>query len=269
MTNTVGRTIGVSIVGLGLLALVLSSPAGDQPAAETGQQPKSSPEWNAASAPPADPFARGEGNTPASSSVDDSADQMRAQTGDRLPSTAGTTAAVFERWSAASQRAARAVIEKYGQPDEVSDSQLVWHNTGAFKKTVVYKEELARSFPAPHADVLEQSIDYAVPFDKYGDLARLDGSLHADRTAGTLSARGPSEQDNFIALNLAHEVIAGKRSVDGARAAYAQAVTLLLAGKSTPYSQALLFKTRARGTADPDKAAISGSREDARSQPLP
>jgi hypothetical protein len=264
MTNNLGRTIGVSIVGLGLLALVISAPAGDQPSAETGR-PSPGQDWTAPGRAP-DPFAGGEA-APTQAPGDDIADQMRAQTGDRLPSPAGTADAVTDRWGSASQRAAKAIIEKYGQPDEVSDSRLVWHNTGAFIKTVVYKDALEHNFPAPHADVLEQFVEYSVPLDKYDDLARLDGSLHADRTAGTLSARGPDERDNFIALNLAHEVVEGKRSVDGARAAYAQTVQLTLAGKSSPYTQGLLFKTRGRGTPDPDRAAISGSREEARSEP--
>lgn len=244
MTNHFGRTVGVSIVALGLLALVLSAPAGDQ--------------INASETPP--PPAR---DWSTADTGDAAAEQLRAQTGDR-PVVNGLSAdSVLDAWGEASQKAAKAVIQRYGQPDEVSESALVWHNTGAFQKTIVHKEELPRNFPAPHADVLEQFVEYAVPYEKYGDLARFDGSLHADRTAGTLSARGPDEADNFIALNLAHEIIATGRTVESARQAYARASQLASSGKSTPYSAGLLFKTRGRAQPDPDRSVLPSSKPEA------
>ena len=229
MTNHFGRAIGLSVVSLGLLALILSAPAGDLSSA-------------------------GENSPLATADPGDSAaEELRAQTGDRILSSGLTAESVLDRWGEASQKAAKSIIEKYGQPDEVSEGRLVWHNTGAFQKTIVYKEELPRDFPSPHVDVLEQFVESNVPFEKYGDLARFDGSLHADRTSGLLSARGPSETDNFIALNLAHEIVATGRTVESAREAYARAAALEAAGKTSPYSQGLLFKTRGRAQPDPDK----------------
>ncbi len=225
MNQKLGRAVGVTIVGLGLLALVISAPAGDQtyPGTDVGER---------------------------------AADALRAETGDRLPMSAADTAdSIAASWGAASRRAAQAVMEKYGQPDEVSEGQLVWHNTGAFRKTVVYKEELSHNFPSPHADVLEQFIEFRYPIGRYDELARFDGSVHPDRTAGLLSARGASEQDNFAALNLAHEIALGRRTASSARSALARIQQLGASGKTSPYTQGLLFKARAHGQADPDAAA--------------
>lgn len=235
MTNHVGRAIGVSIVGIGLLALVLSSPGGGD-ATYAG-------------------YASAE--TGINNLGDSAADQMRSLTGDRMPSAKGALESVLSRWGDSSRAAAQAVIEKYGRPDEVSDGQLVWNNTGAFRKTIVYKDEVPHNFPVPHADVIEQFVEYKVPADKHSALARFDGSLRADRTTGLLSSRSSSERDNFAVLNLAHEVVTGKRTPEQARDQLARVAALTLSGKTSPYTQGLLFKSRARDHADMDRPAGS------------
>lgn len=225
MTNQLGRVVGVTIVGLGLLALVMSAPAGDQtlPGVDVG---------------------------------DRAADEMRAATGDRLPlAAAGAADSVSASWGKTSRRAAEAMFQKYGQPDEVSEGELVWHNTGEFQKTIVYKEELRHNFPAPHADVIEQFVEFRFPVGKYDELARFDGSVHADRTAGLLSARGATEADNFAALNLARDIAVGRRSAASARAALVRIHRLAASGKTSPYTQGLLFKARSHDQADPDVAS--------------
>lgn len=238
MTNHFGRAVGVSIVGLGLLALVISAPAGDQPYPAEAAATK--PDYT-------DPGDR-------------VAEQLRGMTGDRIPAAStGGAEAVVERWGETARRTALAVVEKYGQADEVSDGQLVWHNTGAFTKTIVYKEEIPHNFPAPHADVIEQFVELPVPVEKYTELARFDGSLHADRTTGLLSARHQSERDNILALNLAAEIVQGKRTAASARKVAAKAHALASSGKVSPYTQALLFKPRG-GSPDPDRPDRSASK---------
>jgi hypothetical protein len=158
----------------------------------------------------------------------------------------------IDGWGEAARRAADIVTQKYGEPDEVSDSQLIWHNTGMFRMTVVHKQPLAHNFPQPHSDVLEQFVEFRVPLERYADLARFDGSVRPDRTSGLVSARGSDEASNFAALNLAHEIAEGKRSPDSARRARAKIAQLASAGKTSPYTQGLLFKSSA-SAADPDQ----------------
>ena len=62
-------------------------------------------------------------------------------------------------------------------------------------------------FPAPHPDVMKQAIDYRVALDKYDDLAMYDGSVIVERTKGELAARCEMEGANFLAINLAHDVV--------------------------------------------------------------
>lgn len=144
-------------------------------------------------------------------------------------------------WPETARMAANNMIEKYGQPAETTPSMLVWYNTGPFKRTVVYKEELQHDFPMPHKDVLEQFIDYQVPADKFDELAMYDGSVIAERTKGELSARCDKEAANYLAINLAHDIIEGERSVEDARAFYASAIRKMLEGDKPAYMQSLQF----------------------------
>ena len=116
---------------------------------------------------------------------------------------------VIEDWKEASKTAAQDMMEMYGQPDEVTESVLIWHENGGWLRTVVYKNEIPHDFPTPHVDVVEQWVRYRVPPDMFDDLARFDGSVMAERTSGLLSARCEKESSNILALNLADEIARG------------------------------------------------------------
>jgi len=144
-------------------------------------------------------------------------------------------------WSEASRKAARALMTKYGPPTETTPTMWIWHKNGPWKRTVVYKDEVPHHFPVKHTDVVEQFIDYKVPVDKYDELAAYDGSVVAQRTVGELSARCDKEEMNFLAINLAHDVATGKRSVEEARRMYGDSAMKFMKGQSSPYVEKIQF----------------------------
>lgn len=91
-------------------------------------------------------------------------------------------------WPQESREAASLVIDQYGEPDETTETQLVWHRPGPWKRIVASKAFYRHDFPAPHIDSVESVIDYRVPADKVTPLARFDGSVVVERTAGGLGA---------------------------------------------------------------------------------
>ena len=163
---------------------------------------------------------------------------------------------VIRNWPDKAQEVANKTIERYGQPDEATPSMLIWYNNGPWKRTIVYREEVPHSFPKPHTDVLEQFIDYRVPPEKFDDLALYDGSVIAERTKGEISARCDKEEMNYLALNLAHDIITDKVSVDQARETYAETAAAAMQGEMRPYVQGLQFTAPKGDTADPDKPAM-------------
>lgn len=173
------------------------------------------------------------------------------------PSAAATNVDQLIRdWPDTPREVAQKMIQKYGPPHEATASKLVWHKTGPWKRTILSREEVKHNWPKPHTDVLEQVIDYRVPPDKFDDLAKYDGSVIAERTKGELSARCDKEEMNFLALNLANDVVTGKRSIEEARSFYTQTAVAAMKGETPEYVQGFRFQLPKGDTADPDKPAM-------------
>ena len=159
---------------------------------------------------------------------------------------------IITDWPDTAKKAAKEMMDKYGNPDELTESMLIWENTGPFTHTIVYKEEIQHDFPMPHKDVLEQIINYDVPVDKYDELAAYDGSVIVERTRGTMAARCDKEGANYLALNLANDVIKGTKTVEEAREFYADAIMKMLKGENVAYMQSLTFDLPEENITNPD-----------------
>ena len=164
---------------------------------------------------------------------------------------------LVDDWPAKPREAASAMIAKYGQPHEATPTMLVWHNVGPWKHTILSRDEIPHDFPKSHTDLLEQSIDYRVPVDKFDELAGYDGSVIVERTKGELSARCDKEEMNFLALNLAHDIVTGRRTVEDARRFYAETAMAFMRGEKPAYTQRLQFEVRS-GAADRDVPFMPG-----------
>lgn len=137
----------------------------------------------------------------------------------------------------------------------MTESQLIWHKPGPWKRIVATKVFFDHNFPAPHIDSVESVIDYRVPVEKFDDLAAFDGSV--ERTAGEVSARCHDEQANLLALNLMHDIVTGARTVREARKYYAKEFADYRRKKPTPYMEKLRFAPGDRSAADPDERMLS------------
>lgn len=166
-------------------------------------------------------------------------------------------ASVLSGWPETSTEVATTVIDKYGAPDEVTPTMLVWRNNGPWKRTIVYRDTVAHLFPMPHGDLLEQFINYRVPTEMFDELANYDGSVIVERTKGEISARCDKEGANFLALNLADDIANGRRTVEEARRFYSEAIQEFMGGGQPDYMQGFQFTVPRGGTEDPDSPTIS------------
>ena len=141
--------------------------------------------------------------------------------------------AAIALWPQIAQRVSHRMIEKYGVPDESTPKSLVWNDNGPWKRTIVRRDSAA--------EVLEQIASYRVPTDRYELIGRLPGNVSAERGREELTAKSDSEGLNFLALNLADEVLSGKRDLEDARTLYDRTTAMTVSGKSSPYTQSLLF----------------------------
>ncbi len=120
-------------------------------------------------------------------------------------------------------------------------------------------DEVLHHFPTPHTDYFTQYVDYPVRADKASELVAFDGSVIIDRTAGQIGACSDHEAFNTLTLNLAVEIIEGRRSVDDARRLYAETAAAYSMGRDAPYAERLLFTPPTDRTADPDEAILAES----------
>jgi len=163
---------------------------------------------------------------------------------------------VTARWSEAARTAALQMFDKYGAPQEMTANRLVWHDNRPWKSTAVINEEVPHNFPTPHVDVLEQTVAIDVPADKFGALAQFDGSITASRTNGELTVRCDREEINFIALNLASDLIAGKLTVQQARQNLAELAQAVKSGQQPAYAAGIQFSLPVSSrTGDADRSA--------------
>ncbi|MBI3289279.1 MAG: hypothetical protein HYZ74_07150 [Elusimicrobia bacterium] len=153
-------------------------------------------------------------------------------TAEGLASVSSGIETAIASWPDVSQKLARTMAEKYGEPSQASPDFLIWNDNGPWKKTVVYR----------YGDrFLRQSIRFDVPQARATKLSEMEMGLTFDPSSQELSAASQSEDTNVLALNLAHDVLDGKMTATQARAAYARAVSLSSAGKSVPEMRVLLF----------------------------
>lgn len=158
--------------------------------------------------------------------------------------------------------AVKMMKKQYGEPTEKSESMMMWKNNGQWKKTVVYAKAFKHDWPSPHVDVLQQWIDYKVPVEKFSELAKFDGSVICNRTNGDISARCEKEAANFLALNLANDIIKGTKDAKSARTFYEQTVKEMANGGKPAYMQKLQFEVANSNTADTDNPSTTITEED-------
>ena len=166
-----------------------------------------------------------------------------------------------KNWPEASRMAVKEITDKYGKPDGVTSNELIWMKKGVWKKICIDKKESKHSFPIEHTDMMQTTISYKVPMETMDELGKFDGSVSFDRTQGTMSARCDKEGNNFLALNLANDIITGKKSVEEVRKAYGDIVKEKMNGGNPIYMQKLTFETQ-ENAADPDINTTGLTKED-------
>jgi hypothetical protein len=167
--------------------------------------------------------------------------------------------AIVEDWPQAPKMAARTLLEHYGPPNEATPTKLLWYRTGPWARMELTADEILHNFPTPHTDYLTQYVDFRVPADKASELVAFDGSVIVDRTAGQIGARCDHEAYNTLTLNLAVEIIEGRRTVEDARRFYGETAAAFAMGRPAPYAERLQFTPPQGDVADPDEAIIGSA----------
>lgn len=144
------------------------------------------------------------------------------------------------RWAGPSADAGHILLEQYGLPDDVTPNRLTWNRRGGWKRTVVWNQAEVYRSPADLA-VMQQTVDYRLDQMQAVQLLAFSDDLVIDLAHGELSSRGGHESINYLRLNLADEIARGVKTVPEAQTAYTRILALTAAGKTSPYTERLLF----------------------------
>jgi hypothetical protein len=136
------------------------------------------------------------------------------------------------KWAQGPNLAARLMVDEYGPPQWVGDHRLEWFTIPPWKRIVVTDSA---------AGFLEHAVSYSVPPERSSELHRFKRGLSVDAENGELKARGESEEDNLLCLNLANDIAQGKRTAAEADEFYSSTVQKSMAGKASVYMERLLF----------------------------
>jgi hypothetical protein len=166
---------------------------------------------------------------------------------------------IIADWPKPQQNVARQMLDKYGPPNEATPTRLFWHRNHPWKRTELTSDAVVHHWPTPHTDFLTQYIDYRVPPELTHLITMFDGSIVVDRTRGEVAARCDSEAANVLGLNMVHELVTGKRTVQEARHTSEQNTVAYNAGRAAPYAERLLFEVPQGGTEDLDESHLAGS----------
>ena len=175
---------------------------------------------------------------------------------------------VIARWPTTPQQVGEKLLDHYGAPNEATPTKLLWYRRGPWARMELTADQIVHNFPAPHTDFLSQYIDYPINTAAVSDLVRFDGSVLVDRTAGQIGARCDHEAFNTLTINLAVEIMEGKRTVDDARHLYAETVAAYAMGRDAPYAEKLLVNPQSGGSGDADQTVIADEMMDQMKQKM-
>jgi hypothetical protein len=142
---------------------------------------------------------------------------------------------IIAGWPQAQQNVARQMLAKYGPPPtRPSPPGCSGTPTHPWKRTELTSDAVVHHWPAPHTDFLTQYPNYRVPPELTHLVAMFDGSILVDRTRGEVAARCDSEAANVLGMNMVHELVTGKRSVEEARHTSEQSTVAYNLGREAP-----------------------------------
>lgn len=147
----------------------------------------------------------------------------------------GSTAR-FADWDEMPRSLALLMIERHGEPEQMTSKSLVWREKTPWKRIIVHND--------PPNLPLEQVVSYFVPDHKLEAVRSLGNGIGVDVWNNELSAQNEMESMNFLALNLADDIVRDNRTTQEAATFLQTTAQLAASGKSSLYMEGLLFRPR-------------------------
>lgn len=107
---------------------------------------------------------------------------------------------------------AEKMIKAFGEPNEVTDTSLMWRNIESFKETVIKDESVPHDFPKNHRDYVYSSMHIEVPEELMNVLAHVTGSIIVDGLKHEVTGRCGTLWANAVTLGFVQDLVDKKIS---------------------------------------------------------
>lgn len=119
------------------------------------------------------------------------------------------------------QKYALELIEKYGEPDVVTDKMVLWEEgISKFDKTYVLDESIEHCCPKPHRDYVYSTMTIDVPQDLMEPIAEASESIIVDQLKNKVTARCADIVANAITLGFVQKLVEGEIDPKDAKKEY-------------------------------------------------
>ena len=109
------------------------------------------------------------------------------------------------------QEYALELIERYGEPDVVTDKMVLWEEgISRFDKTYVLDESIEHCCPKPHRDYVYSTMTIDVPQELMEPIAEASESIIVDQLKNKVTARCADITANAITLGFVQKLVEGK-----------------------------------------------------------
>lgn len=144
-------------------------------------------------------------------------------------------------WPQSSTTAASEMVMKHGEPDEKTESTLIWRKVAPFERIIVNREVHSSRFPLLHQNAVDHVVKYRVPTGKVEEVRKFNGDITIDSAKGEMTASGENESMNILKLNMASLVSSGKLTAEEARIQLGKENLSFMNGSPTANTQTLSF----------------------------
>ena len=113
------------------------------------------------------------------------------------------------------QHYAEYLVERYGEPDIVSNDMLLWEGKiSQFNQTYVKDESIPHCCPKPHRDYVYSTMEIDVPEELMESIAKASESIIVDQLKNEVTARCADIVANAITLGFVQKLVAGEIKPD-------------------------------------------------------
>lgn len=85
-----------------------------------------------------------------------------------------TVAEIIADWPDEPTDIAKPIIDRYGLPDEATESRLIWCDAGPWKRTELFRDGVPHDIQKEDTDYLRLVIDYQVPPELVNAITELE-----------------------------------------------------------------------------------------------